>query len=183
MELHHDRHLQTYVDNLNQILKNYPEYQTLSLVGLLFYLDSLPTELQTPVKNNAGGVYNHIFFFDNMKNPSSQTPSLPCSPYINAVFGSFQAFQEIFRTAALSVFGSGYAWLVMDVFGRPKIITTSNQDSPLSLGLKPILNLDVWEHAYYLKHYNQRDAYITDWLQVIDWNKVSRNCSAPFPLY
>lgn len=183
MELHHNRHLQTYVDNLNRILKNYPEYHTLSLEGLLFYLDSLPEELQTPIKNNAGGVYNHIFFFSNMKNPATQTPALPCNSYINTVYGSFDAFLNAFRAAAISVFGSGYAWLVMDVFGRLKIITTANQDTPLSLRLQPILNLDVWEHAYYLKHYNKRDAYITDWFHVIDWDKVSRNCSSPFPLY
>lgn len=176
MMLHHDRHLQAYVDNLNRILKNYPEYQSFSLESLLLYQASLPAGIRTPVCNNAGGVYNHIFFFSNLKAPERQLRSLPCSSYINSVFGSPDAFLEAFRKAALSVFGSGYAWLVMDVTGRLQIITTANQDTPLPLNLRPLLNLDVWEHAYYLKHYNKRDDYITDWFRVIDWNRVSLAC-------
>lgn len=176
MMLHYNRHLQTYVDNLNRILKNYPQYQSFSLEGLLLYQSSLPSEIQIPVHNNAGGVYNHIFFFSNLKAPDSQKLSLPCSTFINSVFGSFDAFLDAFRKAALSVFGSGYAWLVMDMTGRLNIITTANQDTPLPQNLFPLLNLDVWEHAYYLKHYNNRDDYITDWFHVIDWDRVSTSC-------
>lgn len=167
MMLHHDRHLQTYVDNLNNILKDYPEYQSLSLEQLLAYTDSFPEEIQTPVKNNAGGVFNHIFFFSKLWNT--------CLPHellghILHTFGSFEAFQKQFTAAALSVFGSGYAWLIIDRTGELSIITTKNQDTPVSLGLYPVLNLDVWEHAYYLKHYNLRADYINNWFELLRKN-------------
>lgn len=178
MELHHDRHLQTYVDNLNNILKDYPQYQSLSLEQLLVYSYSLPTAIQTPIKNNAGGVFNHIFFFNNLKNPSTLQPESPLSAYITSTFGSYDNFQKEFTTAALSVFGSGYAWLAIDAFGQLKILTSANQDTPLTLNLCPILNLDVWEHAYYLKHYNQRAEYIKDWFHVINWQQVNHNLSS-----
>lgn len=174
MQLHHDRHLQTYVDNLNQTLKDYPEFQNLSLEQLLISVPSLPEDIQAPVTNNAGGVYNHIFFFENLKNPSTEAPSEPLSDYLNSDFDSFDAFQKAFRAAALSVFGSGYAWLVLDSFGVLKIITTKNQDTPLPLNMYPILNLDVWEHAYYLKHYNVRADYISDWFRIINWDTANQ---------
>lgn len=175
MELHHDRHLQTYVDNLNNILKDYPEYQSLSLELLLLSIDSLPETIRTPVKNNAGGIYNHIFFFNHLQNPNSEIPGNPLANALNNAFKSFEAFQTAFTNAALSVFGSGYAWLVLDAFGRLKIITTANQDTPISMNMYPILNLDVWEHAYYLKHYNNRVSYIKDWFQVVNWQAANQN--------
>lgn len=167
MMLHHDRHLQTYVDNLNNILKDYPEYQTLSLEQLLAYTDSFPEEIQTPVKNNAGGVFNHIFFFSKLWNICQPDELLG---HILHTFGSFEAFQRQFTAAALSVFGSGYAWLIIDRNGQLSIITTKNQDTPVSLGLYPVLNLDVWEHAYYLKHYNLRADYINNWFELLRKN-------------
>lgn len=177
MELHHNRHLQTYVDNLNLTLKNYPEYQSLSLEELLIYINSLPEEIREQVHRNAGGVYSHLLYFFNLKPPEAPTPqALPCCHYLISVFGSFDRFLDSFRRAALSVFGSGYAWLVMDAVGRLRIITTANQNTPLEQNLRPILNLDMWEHAYYLKHYNLRDNYISDWMQVIHWEQVSRYC-------
>lgn len=177
MELHHDRHLQTYVDNLNTALKDYPEYHALSLEELLLSVDSMPAEIQTSIKNNAGGVYNHIFYFFNLKNPSEEEPPQPLKSYLEAQFGKYEDFQTAFGEAALSVFGSGYAWLVIDAFGNLKIITTANQDTPFSRNMYPLLNVDVWEHAYYLKHYNKRADYIKDWFQVVNWNQVSRKFS------
>ena len=175
MELHHDRHLQAYIDNLNNILAEYPEYQKLSLQQLLLSVDSMPKAIQSSIANNAGGAYNHIFFFDHLQNPSTQTASGNIATQIDAFFGSFHAFKTSFTEAASSVFGSGYAWLVLDSFGRLKIITTANQDTPLPLRMFPLLNLDVWEHAYYLKHYNVRADYIEDWFHIINWNLVNEN--------
>lgn len=175
MELHHDRHLQTYVDNLNKALKDYPEYQNVSLSQLIIHSDALPEAIQTPVANNAGGVYNHIFFFSNMDQPSKQTMPNPLFDYISDSFGSVEAFKEAFAEAALSVFGSGYAWLLLTPSDKLEIITTANQDTPFPLNMCPLLNLDVWEHAYYLQHYNVRAAYIQDWFKVVNWDQVNQN--------
>lgn len=175
MKLHHDRHLQTYVDNLNHILADYPDYQMLSLEQLLMNTDSLPLELRTPIRNNAGGVFNHLFYFSLLKNPGVQAPPKPLSAYINADFGDFTSFMKAFAKTALSVFGSGYAWLVLDCFQHLRIVTTANQDTPLPLQLRPLLCLDVWEHAYYLKHFNKRADYIADWFSIINWEQVNRS--------
>lgn len=177
MELHHDRHLQTYVNNLNAVLKPYPEYHGLSLTQLLLYPDLLPASIRTAVKNNAGGVYNHIFFFSTMRAPSSKLPENALTARISRQFGSMEAFQKAFSDAALSVFGSGYAWLVRASHGQLKIVTTANQDTPLPESLCPILALDVWEHAYYLKHYNKRTDYISNWFYVADWDQAGKNFS------
>lgn len=178
MELHHDRHLQTYVDQLNATLAPYPQYHFLSLEQLLLYGSSLPTEIQTKVKNNGGGVFNHIFFFDSLT-PTGQ--SIAAYPSIGSrinEYGGYRKFKDDLSAAALSVFGSGYAWLVLDAFSKFKIITTPNQDTPLSQNLYPLLNVDVWEHAYYLKHYNQRAAYLNDWFSVINWKTVADRISS-----
>lgn len=183
MELHHDRHLQTYVDNLNNILKDYPEYQNFSLEELILYADSLPDVIKMPILRNAGGVYNHIFYFSILQNPSTAKPPQPLLEIINSVFGNYFNFKQSFTDAALSVFGSGYAWLVLDALNRPKIITTANQATPLPMNLCPVLNIDVWEHAYYLKHYNKRADYINDWFQVINWQQVEQNLTDCFSYY
>lgn len=181
MHLHHDRHLQTYIDNLNAIIKEHPELQTWTLEGLLELSAFLPKEIRQPVINNAGGVYNHHFFFDSMTPAGKQPEENPLLAEIARQFGSLEAFQEQLKKEALAVFGSGYAWLAADG-GKLKIIRTANQDTPLPLDLQPLLALDVWEHAYYLKHYNQRTAYIDDWFSVIDWEKASRRF-AEIPRY
>lgn len=175
MRLHHNRHLQTYVDHLNDILANYPQFQSLTLEQLLIGAPSMPSEIQTGIRNNAGGVYNHIFFFMNLKNPCSDKPPFPLESYLNTTFHDYETFQQKFTEAALSVFGSGYAWLVIDSFGNPQIMTTANQDTPWSTNMFPLLNIDVWEHAYYLKHYNRRDNYIKDWFSVINWERVNQS--------
>jgi Fe-Mn family superoxide dismutase len=172
MELHHDKHLQTYVNNLNAALKNYPSLHTWSLEKLIYNANSLPKEIRTAVVNNGGGVYNHNFYFAGMANSEIKSPIGNLSYAIDKVFGSFDGFKSMFKQQALSVFGSGYAWLVMDRNCNLKIITTANQGTPLVNNLCPILNIDVWEHAYYLKHYNKRADYIDDWFQVVNWEKA-----------
>lgn len=174
MMLHHDRHLQTYIDNLNKALENQPALQAMSLEMLIKNTDRLPCNIGKIIRNNAGGVYNHRFFFDILANPSSEFPAGKLRHGIYLAFENFPRFKNLFKQAALSVFGSGYAWLVSDK-GNLRIITTANQNTPLECGLKPILVIDVWEHAYYLKHYNQRAAYIDNWFHVINWEQAEQN--------
>lgn len=169
MHLHHDRHLQTYVDNLNKALKDYPAFHNWSLPQLLTHIGSLPPAIRIPVKNNGGGVYNHTFYFNGMINPETRPQSELLQLTIVKQFGSVERFLDLFKTHALSVFGSGYAWLVVGQNRRLKLMTTANQDTPISQHLCPIVTIDVWEHAYYLKHYNERAAYIDDWFRVVNW--------------
>jgi Superoxide dismutase len=173
MELHHDKHLQTYVDNLNKILKD-SGFQNLSLEQLIYNADKLPKDISEPVRNNAGGVYNHIFYFNGMINSPLKTPVGNLLNAINKEFGNFENFKKEFKNSAMSVFGSGYAWLVKDK-GKLKIITTPNQNSPIEQWLCPILNIDVWEHAYYLKNYNVRSDYIENWFNVVNWEVAEKN--------
>lgn len=174
MKLHHDRHLQTYIDNLNKTLSSYPQYQNWPLEQLLLNIASLPEAIQKPVKNNGGGVFNHQFYFSNLIHPAYSYPQGPLKEAVCREFGSIEDFEKKWKEAALSVFGSGYAWLVVDASGKLKIITTANQDTPLPLLLCPVLNIDVWEHAYYLKHYNERSKYIDDWFRVVNWDNADQ---------
>ena len=173
MYLHHDRHLQTYVDQLNNAWKNAPEFHNWPLERLLTHTNELPEELRTPVTNNGGGVYNHIFFFNGMS--ASDTRFQAGNLYYAIVrdFGSVEQFYDEFRKKALSVFGSGYAWLALGPDGKLVIVTSANQDTPIARNFCPIAGIDVWEHAYYLKHYNERVAYIDDWFNVADWERAS----------
>ena len=164
MRLHHDAHLQTYVDHLNIIIKQYPALHNWTLEQLIKWNDNLPVEIQDSVRNNAGGVYNHILYFSRLAPPETAVwPSGEFLLLLERRFGGFQQFKEAFKKAAMSVFGSGYAFLVANRDGLLEIVTTANQDNPLEMGYYPILALDVWEHAYYLKHHNKRDGYIDDW--------------------
>ncbi len=169
MLVHHGKHLQTYVDNLNVVLEDYPRLQNLSLEQLIVRAGSLPARIGTPISQNAGGVYNHRFYFNGLMPPSGVQPFGALAGAINRSFGGYDAFRERFTAAAMSVFGSGYAWLVKDRRGNLKIITTPNQDTPLPAGHCPILAIDVWEHAYYLKHFNRRVDYVDDWWNVVNW--------------
>lgn len=176
MQIHHDRHLQGYVNNLNKALEGYPELQRLPLEALVAPPETLPPANRTAIKNNAGGVYNHRFYFNGLiPAANAKAPSGMLLDDIDKTYDSFDAFKAAFKAAALSVFGSGYAWLVVDSQGDLKIITTANQDTPLAYNLCPILNIDVWEHAYYLKHYNMRANYIDDWFNVVDWTRANKN--------
>jgi len=168
MYLHHDRHLQTYIENLNAALKGHPALQEFPLEKLLMHVSALPDDLQKSIRNNGGGVYNHRFFFNGMEPPAIPVPALGLlETELFKTYGSYSGFKEAFTAAALSVFGSGYTWLVWNGKGL-SITTTSNQDTPLEQNLSPILTLDVWEHAYYLKNYNLRKNYIENWFHVIN---------------
>lgn len=180
MMLHHDRHLQTYIDNLNNTLSEYPQFQNWTLEQLIVNVPSLPDPIQTAIKNNAGGVFNHQFYFSNLSNPALPSPVGMLREAIENEFGSYESFQNQFKQSALSVFGSGYAWLVVDAAGQLRVITTQNQDTPLPLGMCPVLNTDVWEHAYYLKHYNKRADYIDDWFHIVNWNNANSNYMSCF---
>lgn len=174
MRLHHDRHLQTYIDNLNKILEANPDLQRLTLKELILSVPRLPYSVQTGILNNAGGVYNHRFYFNILANPAERQPIGRLAEAIINDFGSVENFYKEFKAAALSVFGSGYAWLV-SYQGKLKIVTTPNQNTTLGMDLCPIITIDVWEHAYYLKHYNVRADYIEDWFHIINWKQAEKN--------
>lgn len=169
MELHHTKHHQAYVDNLNNALKDEPSLQRKTLFELLKNKKSLPAKVKTAVINHGGGHFNHSLFWTMMAPNAQKKPSGILAKKIDATFGSFEAFQQEFNTKAKTVFGSGWAWLVSDAKGNLSIIATVNQDAPIDNGLTPILGLDVWEHAYYLKYQNKRPDYISAWWDVINW--------------
>ena len=175
MMLHHDKHEKAYVDNLNKAIAKYPELYKKGIEGILKDLDSVPEDVRETVKNNAGGVYNHEFFWSIMSPEKDQTPSGELLKAINRDFESLENFKNKFKEAALGRFGSGWAWLVSDKDGKLSIISTPNQDTPISKGLTPILGLDVWEHAYYLKYQNRRGDYIDNWWHVVNWKQVEDN--------
>lgn len=175
MEVHHTKHHQAYIDNLNKALAEYPQWQGKKVEELLEHQDQLPEAIRTVVRNNGGGHLNHSMFWLMMKPQGGGQPHGSLGQEMTRAFGTFAAFQEQFNTAAKGVFGSGWAWLSVDRQGSLRITSTPNQDTPLVQGLKPILGLDVWEHAYYLKYQNRRPDYITAWWHVIDWEKVQEN--------
>lgn len=168
MHYHHDKHFKTYVDNLNKALEPYPEYHSWTLEELLLRLAELPKELKDAVRDNGGGVYNHDMYFDIMA-PAGQSVSTA----VAEAFGGVENFKKTMKEAALSRFGSGFAWLAKDADGCLQIIALANQDNPLSQGLTPVMLLDVWEHAYYLKYKNLRADYIDQWFHVVNWNAVA----------
>jgi Fe-Mn family superoxide dismutase len=172
MRLHHEKLLQGYIDRLNAALRDYPMLQDLTLEQLIRTAPRLPHALRIPVERNAGGVYNHRFYFEQMSPDAVNSPFGRLAEAIQRDFGNLQNFKGEFGAAALSVFGSGYAWLVADRNGGLKIITTANQETPLNLGLCPVINIDVWEHAYYLQYFTQRDNYINEWFKVLDWKRA-----------
>jgi Fe-Mn family superoxide dismutase len=174
MMFHHDKHLQTYVDNLNNSLKDYPDYHNLTLEELLVSLDTLPTEIRTKVQNNAGGVFNHNLYFNLMTPNAKKEPTGKIKDAINSNFGSFENFKRLFKEVALGRFGSGWAWLVKNKENQLIIVSTPNQDVPSALKVKPVLLIDVWEHAYYLKYQNRRGEYIDNFFNVINWDLVEQ---------
>lgn len=174
LHFHHDKHYKTYVDNLNAALSDYPELQKLGLSDLLRQIDRLPAAIQTAVRNNGGGVYNHELYFDSMKSPVGQEPSGLLLEAIERDFGSLQQWKEQMKQAAVGKFGSGWAWLVTDSDGKLSIVQTSNQDVPDLNKLIPLLLTDVWEHAYYLQYQNRRADYVDGWFNLINWRKVQK---------
>lgn len=175
MEIHHTKHHQGYVNNLNAAIEKEPSLAGKSLDYLLTHLDEVPESVRTAVRNNGGGHYNHSMFWKLMKKEGGGLPTGRVAELIAKYFGSFEAFQEEFNSKAKTVFGSGWAWACIDKDGKLVIVATSNQDCPISQGLQPILCLDVWEHAYYLKYQNKRPDYITAWWHVINWDQVEKN--------
>lgn len=172
MELHHTKHHQAYINNLNAALEKYPALQEKTIDALLADLHTLPEDIQTAVRNNGGGHLNHTLFWEWMKPDSGGEPRGRSALALKETFGEFARFQENFNTAAKSVFGSGWAWLIIDSEGRLTIVNSPNQDAPIMKHQKPILGLDVWEHAYYLKYQNRRADYIGAWWHVVDWDRV-----------
>lgn len=169
MELHHQKHLQSYIDNLNALLSQRPGLQRLPLEELTTLTGQLPHAGSAPLARNAGGVFNHRFYFEGLTPRSTGRPSGDLAGAMDRTFGGWENFQAAFTAAALGVFGSGYAWLVVDRRGRLRIVTTANQETPLARGLVPLLSVDVWEHAYYLKRQNRRGEYLSHWFAVTDW--------------
>ncbi len=174
VEIHHSKHHATYVANLNNALQPHADLQGKSLEALLADLSALPEAVRTAVRNNGGGVLNHNMYWMMMAPKAGGQPKGEVAKAIDAAFGSFAAFQEQFTKAGLGRFGSGWAWLVADKSGKLAITSTTNQDTPISEGLRPILTADVWEHAYYLKYQNRRADYLAAWWNVVDWETVSR---------
>ncbi|CAJ1918002.1 Superoxide dismutase [Mn/Fe] [Aeromonas dhakensis] len=174
MEIHHSRHHQTYINNLNAALSDHPELAALPVEELLARFDSLPVQVQGAVRNHGGGHANHSLFWRVMSPQGGGEPAGELAAAIERDLGGFEAFKQAFTQAALSRFGSGWAWLVVDGSGKLQVVSSANQDSPLQDGLVPILGLDVWEHAYYLKYQNKRPDYIAAFYKVIDWNEVAR---------
>ncbi len=178
MEIHLTKHHQAYVNNLNAALEKYPEIADRPLAELLRLLDSVPEDIRTAVRNHGGGHANHSFFWTIMAGPNNGgggEPSGKIGDAIARTFGGFLKFKEEFTKAAGGVFGSGWAWLVRDANGKLIVATTPNQDSPLTKGQEPVLGLDVWEHAYYLKYQNRRPDYITAWWNVVNWSEVEKH--------
>ncbi len=172
MEIHYTRHHQAYIDNLNKALEAHPDLAKKSLEELLTQLKQLPESIQTAVRNNAGGHFNHSLFWQWMKKNGGGQPKGPLADEIKNTFGSFDEFQKKFNDAAKTRFGSGWSWLVRDTSGKLAVISTANQDATIMNGLQPLLGLDVWEHAYYLKYQWRRPDYINAWWNVVNWDRV-----------
>ena len=177
LHLHHDKHHNTYVTNLNAAIEKYPELGEKSVEELLSDMDAIPTDIKTAVQNNGGGHANHSFFWKIMAPNAGGEPTGEIKEAIDEAFGDFATFKEEFKKAAAGRFGSGWAWLVLED-GKLAITSTANQDSPLMTGQTPILGLDVWEHAYYLKYKNVRPDYIAAFWNVVNWDEVNKQFAA-----
>ncbi|HSC33857.1 MAG TPA: superoxide dismutase [Thermodesulfobacteriota bacterium] len=175
MEIHHTKHHQTYINNVNAALEKYPALADKSVEDLIRDLNAVPEDIRTVVRNNGGGHANHSMFWTIMAPKAGGEPSGELAEAIKSAFGGFDGFKDQFSKAAAGRFGSGWAWLSVDGSGKLVVTSTPNQDSPLSEGLKPILGLDVWEHAYYLNYQNRRPDYISAWWNVVNWKQVASN--------
>lgn len=172
MRFHHDKHHATYVANLNKALEAHPELFERSVEFLIAHLNHLPEDIKGAVRNNGGGTYNHTLFWEMMAPEGQAAFAGPVADKIKETFGSYEEFKKQFAAAAAGRFGSGWAWLVADG-DKLEILSTANQDNPLTEGKRPLLCLDVWEHAYYLKYQNRRVDYINEWFRIINWDFVN----------
>ncbi len=178
MEIHHDKHHAAYTTNLNKALEGHADLANKSIEDLLGNLNAVPEGIRTAVRNNGGGFANHNLFWEIMSPNGGGSPSGALGSAIDSAFGSFDAFKEKFNNAAATRFGSGWAWLYVDGSGSLVVGSTPNQDTPLMEGGKPILGLDVWEHAYYLNYQNRRPDYVSAWWNVVNWEAVAANYAA-----
>jgi superoxide dismutase, Fe-Mn family len=177
MEIHHDRHHQAYVNNLNAALEKHPEI-TITLEEMLKNLAGVPEDIRGAVRNNGGGHWNHTFFWDIMTPGGASAPVGSLADAINAAFGSADELKAKMTAAGVGRFGSGWAWLVVNKDGKLEVVSTANQDTPLELGAKAVIGVDVWEHAYYLKYQNKRPDYLGAWWSTINWDKAQANFAA-----
>ncbi len=174
MHLHHDKHHQAYVDKLNAALEKHPELAGKSAEELISDLSAVPEDIRGAVRNHGGGHANHTMFWEIMSPNGGGAPTGAIGEAINAAFGDFETFKKQFNEAGVNRFGSGWVWLVKDAGGALKIVSTANQDSPLSDGQTPLLGNDVWEHAYYLRYMNARPKYLEAWWNVVNWDEINK---------
>jgi Fe-Mn family superoxide dismutase len=177
MEIHHDKHHGTYVANANAAIEKHPELASKSVEDLLWGINEIPEDIRTAIRNNAGGHSNHSIFWTIMGPGGGGNPNGRIADGIKSTFGSYDTFKEQLQKAGLGQFGSGWAWLLVDKGGKLSIKSYPNQDSPYMEGLTPILGVDVWEHAYYLKYQNKRADYIAAWFNTINWEAVNARFS------
>lgn len=173
VEVHYGKHHATYVNNLNAAIENYDDLKSQTIEEILTNIDSVPEEIRTAVRNNGGGHYCHTLFWNSMSPNGGGEPTGPIQEEINKTFGSFEAFKDQLSQAAISRFGSGYGWLVLDENGQLEVLSTQNQNTPLKDGKTPLLIVDVWEHAYYLKYQNRRPEFIKNWWNLVNWDVVN----------
>lgn len=178
MEIHHGKHHAAYTNNLNAVLEKHPELHGKEAEELLRELDGVPEDIRTAVRNNGGGFVNHTLFWEIMAPGGSRAPGGALAEAMDQSFGSFASFKDTLSKAAAGQFGSGWGWLVLDGAGKLVVLSTPNQDSPLMNGQTPILGIDVWEHAYYLKYQNRRADYIAAWWNVVNWDVVAAKYEA-----
>jgi Fe-Mn family superoxide dismutase len=178
MEIHHGKHHQAYIDNLNKALEKAPALQGKTIEQIVSDINKAPEELRTAIRNHGGGHYNHSLFWKAMSPSGGGRPAGDLLEKINSSFGSFETFKEKFSQTAITRFGSGWGWLSVDGKGGLVVHSTPNQDTPLMEGFKPILGVDVWEHAYYLLYQNRRPEYVQNFWNVINWGQVAKNLKA-----
>ena len=178
MTLHHDKHHQAYVTNLNAAIEKHPELGSKSPDELIKDLDAIPEDIRPAVRNNGGGHVNHSMFWEIMKPGGGGTPTGPLADAINTTFGSLDALKTAFNDAGVKRFGSGWTWLVKTADGKLAVVSTANQDNPMSEGHTPIMGNDVWEHAYYLKYNNRRPEYLAAWWNTVNWEVITKRFEA-----
>jgi Fe-Mn family superoxide dismutase len=178
MQIHHDKHHAAYVTNLNKALESAPALVGKSISEILADLSAVPENVRQAVINNGGGHYNHTMFWEIMGPKGGGEPKGELAKAIEAAFGNYEGLREKMNNAGLTRFGSGWAWLAVDKEGKLQVLSTANQDCPVSNGLKPVMGIDVWEHAYYLKYQNRRGDYLSAWWNVVNWDEVAARYAA-----
>ena len=179
VQTHYSKHHQNYCNNLNKVLEKYPQYHTSAIEDVLTSVGSLPADIAQSVVNNGGGYYNHNLYWENLIPDARPLAGGVLMDELTKAFVSFADFQKLFAESAAKLFGSGWTWLVKTKTKDLKIVNTANQDCPLSSGLKPLLVLDLWEHAYYLKYQNRRAEYVQNWWQIVNWAVVTARLNSP----